>query len=150
MYLIFTIKHVFDLYYQNSSAKLVELMLEQNQIDVDFKKRGYLQELASDLSSQVVNPLFNSSPCQFNWKRFFKSSTSSCCYIPYIDDGRTVVRSSLVLSNFGMGSTPKYFFKVLETLEKFSSPEKDSRKAYFMNRKFDFPMSCRLQSTLEN
>lgn len=125
-------------------------MFEQNQIDVDFKKRPYLQEIASDLSSQIVNPLFNNRPCLFSWERFFKSSRSSCCFIPYIDGGKTVIRSSLVLCNFGMNSVPKYHFMIIETQEKFTSPERDPRKAYFMHRKFDFPMTCKLQTTMEH
>jgi len=139
-----------DLYDENSCSKLLELMFQQEQIDVDFKKKVYLEELASDLSSQVVNPLFNNRSCLFTWERFFKSSKSSCCFIPYIDGGRTVVRSSLVFCNFGMSSIPKYNFMVLETREKFSSPERNPQRAYFMHRKFDFPMSCKIQATTQH
>lgn len=139
-----------DLYYQNSSAKLLELMFEQNQIDVDYSKKIYLQELASDLASQVVNPLFNNRPCLYTWEQFFKKSNSSCCFIPNIEGGRTVIRSSLVFCNFAMGSVPKYHFMIVETREKFSSPEKDPKKAFFIHRKLKVPMSCSLQSQQEH
>lgn len=137
-----------DLYYQSSSAKMLELMLEQNQIDIDFSKKTYLQELASDLASKIVNLLFN-KPCMLTWDSFFKSSKSSCCFVP-IEGGRTVIRSMLTSCNFAMGSVPDYYFKVVETQEHFKSPERDPKKAFLLHRKRELPMFCTSQPKQEH
>lgn len=129
--------YIAELYHHNNSIRILQLMHEQKQVDVDFRKKHYLRELASDLASQIVKPLFNNSPCTFTWDTFFRSSKSRHFYVSEVEGGRTVIRSTFVVCNFGMGSIPKYHFRILETGEKFTSPEQNGRKAFLLYRKLE-------------
>ena len=138
--------YLLELYVVNNSSKMFRLMDEQNQVKNSTSKEIYLQELASDLSSQVVNPLFNNQPNVISWDKFFQNSRSRCCYIPEVDGGQIVLKLPFSICNFSMFSTHRYQFKILETGETFESPEKDIRKAFLLHKRTVKinPGSCQL------
>ncbi|XP_031555156.1 uncharacterized protein LOC116292058 [Actinia tenebrosa] len=131
--------YLHELYDNNDSGKMIKLMQEINHVKSHAfsvsDKKIYLQELASDLASQTINPLFDNHPIIISWDVFFQYSKSRCCYIPEIDGGRTVRKLFLRVCNFSMFSSPSYQYRILKTGETFTSPEKDIRKALFLHKK---------------
>ena len=135
-----------DFYHQNSSERMVLLMRELEEVKTRAfpisDKKVYLNELADDLACQIVNPVARElHPKVLPWNQIFEYSKARCCYIPEVDGGRTVLK--LPYSNFSM--FPRYHFKILETKETFSSPEKDIRKALHRRCNEKNPSSCKLE-----
>ena len=123
-----------DFYHQNSSARMVLLMRELEEVKTRAfpisDKKVYLNELADNLACQIVNPVARElHPNDIPWNQIFEYSKAGCCYIPEVDGGSTVAK--LPYNNFSM--FPRYHFKILETKETFSSPEQKTyaRHSYF-------------------
>jgi len=57
-------------------------MEDQNEADEKFSKKIYLHSLASELSSEIVEPLFNKNYPDVNTEDFFKSVNTEYCFIP--------------------------------------------------------------------
>lgn len=140
-------EYVEELYHQNNSARMVSMMYEQEQVKTRAfpipDKKVYFIELADDLACQIVNPVVK-QPHSYtiSWNQLFEYSKARCCYVSEVDGGCTVVK--LPYSNFSM--FPNYHFKIIETKETFSSPEKDIRKALLLHKKCtDKNLSCKLQ-----
>ena len=100
--------YLLELYIVNDSSKMLRLMDEQNQVKNSTSKEIYLRELASDLSSQVVNhPLFNNQSNVISWDKFFQNSRSRCCYIPEVEGGQTVLKLPFSICNFSIFFNPQ-------------------------------------------
>lgn len=141
-------RYLQELYHQNNSARMVDLMHQQEQVKTRASsipdKKVYLMELADDLACQIVNPIARKPHLNvLPWNQLFEYSKARCCHIPEVDGGCTVVK--LPYGNFSM--FPRYQFKILETKETFSSPEKDIRKALLLHKRCNEKKtpSCKLQ-----
>ena len=63
-------------------------------------------------------------------EKVFEDVKETACYIS--EDRCTVRRADYVI---GFSNPPIYFFDILQTKERFSSCEKDPRKAFLLNKR---------------
>ena len=135
-----TMNFLHELYSNNSIEKTLKLMEDQNQVDDNLNKKLYLHQLASELCDVFVGPLFYKYDPDFCIDYFYKYLQSKYTFIPEIKGGRTIKKSSIVVH--GVSDIANYHFTVLETGERFRSPEQNPRKAFLMHRKLRGPYSC--------
>ena len=125
-------KYLQDLHEQNDSKRMIELMQEQEKVKERTvsvaDKKVYFTEITEYLSHNIMSPWSN-FPQSDEWKKRFEGVKETSCYIS--DDGRTVRRANYV----GFSNPPSYFFDILETKERFSSCEKDPRKAFLWQKR---------------
>jgi len=134
-----TMNFLRGLYSENNIEQILKLMNDQNKVDVGFGKKIYLQKLASKVSFVFVEPLFHRYDPDFCSDDFYKHLHSMYCFLPEIEGGRTIEKSSTVSHDI---HCTNYHFIVLETGERFRSPEQNPRKAFLLYRKFRVPNSC--------
>ena len=93
-------------------------------------KKLYFTEITEYLSRNITSPWTN-FPQRDQWKKRFEGVKESACYISDEEGGRTVCKSEFV----GFSNPLSYFFYILETKERFSSCEKDPRKAFLLKKR---------------
>ncbi|KXJ06630.1 hypothetical protein AC249_AIPGENE18676 [Exaiptasia diaphana] len=117
---------------------------------VNFKHKQVLGEKHTEMGRKVLQLEIDPQRMK-ELKTFFSSFFYHCCknigYKEWLDElerskegGRTIIRSAVYSRNFAVGSLPDYYFKIAETQERFTSPERDPKKAFFLHRKLEVPM----------
>ena len=155
-------EYVVWLYAKSNPYKyMIELMNEEKEINYRYPFRArdnklYLNELAKLLTCVNFNYASNQSwltdtPCQcwsecVPWRAALQTAKGRLCFDPQIDHGCTVIQrrptSMLTLTNF-----MSLDYEIIESGEKFTSPETDARKALLLHKRCtQKPPLCRLES----
>lgn len=129
-------RYLQKLYHQNNSARMVKLMHQQEQVKARTfplaDKKVYFMEVTDCLARHITSPVMKELQLE-PWRKLFEYQKENCRYISEVDGGYTVVKLACV--NFSMPLT--YNFKILETGERFTSIEKDIRKAFLLKRRIE-------------
>ena len=130
-------KYLQTLFYQKNCERIVSITKEREQVKermvpvadkkVYFIKIAHYIALRISLHPQLYTP---------NWKDIFTTVKELFAYVD-IEGGYTVCQVPLMVCNFTNPPSYSYCFDILETNERFNSPEGDPRKAFLLEKQLE-------------
>ncbi len=123
---------VYNLYHGNIYHKFQKFNLQTTEKlprDDEFDNRTlYLKELATCIVRRLFFVRTPSNNSEI-WNSIVRLSKSSCCHVPEIGNGISVKRLQFVYYS----NPPMYEYVIVDTNEKFTSFEADTRKATLLH-----------------